>query len=587
MSEAPAAELFGALGRAVRSGQERFVLHARVGAEAARLAATMQLEGQIETADSLGQALALLGEQPFDFAVLDPEREALDVDPLEALRELGAKADLAFLMEPAPERVSEAFARGLAAALPRPLPENEALLRAHVRWLISLRRARSRGILLRGLLARHRGILERHEPAMLAALEPLIDDAAPAMRVWVLGDPDLVQAVGGGPAETTPDVVVVAAHASDGIEARLAEARTRAAGAAVILVDAAPEPARVLAAIYGGARAYVVRARGEDLPRALKLVGARRQAEAAGRRLIEGLARFGLLEHRGQAPVPSRDLGARMIADVTSRGSPFVPSGHEVLVVDDEVVVLTVLREALRRGGYNVTTAASAEEAIALLKQKVFDLVLTDKNLTGASGLDVLRFARTLTPEPAVVLITGYSSYDSAVEAMETGALDYIEKPIKDVELLRQRIRRALCRRDEQMSRVPLPELTASKPRVLLVEEQEVRRQPLAEFLGRTYEVVAVANGTEALLRLEQERFDVVLADRNLPGMTGKRVIEQAQQLLPHCASVLYTAYPSYESIQEAFEVGADAYLVRPTEDMKALEDKVAGALRSRGILLG
>jgi AmiR/NasT family two-component response regulator len=50
---------------------------------------------------------------------------------------------------------------------------------------------------------------------------------------------------------------------------------------------------------------------------------------------------------------------------------------------------------------------------------------------------------------------------------------------------------------------------------------------------------------------------------------------------------VLYTGYPSYESIQEAFEVGADAYLVRPTEDMKALEEKVAGALRSHGILLG
>jgi CheY-like chemotaxis protein len=77
-----------------------------------------------------------------------------------------------------------------------------------------------------------------------------------------------------------------------------------------------------------------------------------------------------------------------------------VPSAHEVLVVDDEAVVLTVLREILRRGGYRVTTAASAEEAIDLMQKRHFDLVLTDKNLPGASGLEVLRVARTLDPSP-------------------------------------------------------------------------------------------------------------------------------------------------------------------------------------------
>ena len=80
----------------------------------------------------------------------------------------------------------------------------------------------------------------------------------------------------------------------------------------------------------------------------------------------------------------------------------------------------------------------------------------------------------------------------------------------------------------------------------------------------------------------------MVLADRNLPGLSGLRVIEQAQRLLPHCACVLYTAYPSYETVKEAFELGVDAFCVRPSEDLKSLAEKVAGALRSRGgILLG
>ena len=123
---------------------------------------------------------------------------------------------------------------------------------------------------------------------------------------------------------------------------------------------------------------------------------------------------------------------------------------------------------------------------------------------------------------------------------------------------------------------------------MLLVEVEGGRRQLMAEFLGRTYQVTAVADGAEALRRLQDERFDVVLADRNLPGLSGLRVIEQAQRLLPHCACVLYTAYPSYDTVKEAFELGVDAFCVRPSEDLKSLAEKVAGALRSRGgILLG
>ena len=228
-----------------------------------------------------------------------------------------------------------------------------------------------------------------------------------------------------------------------------------------------------------------------------------------------------------------------------------VPTGHEVLVVDDEAVVLTVLREALRRGGYRVTTAASAEEAIDLMHKRRFDLVLTDKNLPGASGLDVLRAARNLTPAPAIVLITGYSSYDSAVEALDIGAHDYIEKPIRDVEDLRFRIRRALSRRDEQLAR------PASRPRTGRARRARAagrgrgqRRQLIAEYLGKSHHVTAAKDGDEALALLKHEHFDLVLADRHLPGGSGLRVIEHAQRLLPHCASVLYTAYPSYDSVQ-------------------------------------
>ena len=589
MADPRSAGIFAALRAAARQGEERYLVGLAPERERQRVAAALSAEGQVFQEPSTRAALDRLAAEPFELAVLDLDEDRT-WNALSAGKELRPFSDLVFLMAADPIRSGEAFAGDAAAVVPRPLPDNDALLRAHLRWLASCRRARTRGLLLRNALQRHGEELAAIEPALAKALADIAGDADHEPTVMVMGDADLVRVAGGRAVETSPDVLVASVAPSDVLDTRLREARARASGAARVLVDAAPTPERLLAALSGGARAYLVHDQLSHLGRVVAATALRRRAEVAGRRLVETLGRFGALDDAPDRPLPvsaPRDVDARLIADATSSRSAFVPSGHEVLVVDDEAVVLTVLREALRRGGYRVTTAASGEEAIDLMRQRRFDLVLTDKNLPGASGLEVLRVARGLDPPPAVVLITGYSSYDSAVEALDIGAHDYIEKPIRDLENLRFRIRRALSRRDEQLSRASKQaELAAA--RVLLVEVEGGRRKLMAEFLGRTYQVIAVADGTEALRRLQDERFDVVLADRNLPGLSGLRVIEQAHRLLPHCACVLYTAYPSYDTVKEAFELGVDAFCVRPSEDLKSLAEKVAGALRSRGgILLG
>lgn len=592
MADPRSAGTFAALRAAARTNRERFLIGLDDAVERRRLTTALEAEGEVVAEPSAEAALARLDAEPFEIVVLDADAASGRRDAVTAARELRPFADLVCVTAREPAAMGDLFAQEVAAVLPRPLPGSDALLRAHVRWLAACRRSRSRGLMLGNALARHRDELLALEPALESALSGVLAESAAPPLIMVMGDAELAKLCGGTAAPASaPDVVVVGVAAADQMDARLQEARARAAGSALLMVDGGPAPERLAAAIYGGARAYLVRDRLDGLGRVVGSMAARRRGESIGRRLLETLARFGVLDDDDRpAPAPPKDLDARLIADATAKGGAFVPSGHEVLVVDDEVVVLTVLREALRRGGYRVTTAASAEEAMDLMRKRRFDLVLTDKNLPGASGLEVLRLARTLDPPPAVVLITGYSSYDSAVEALDIGAQDYIEKPIRDVENLRFRIRRALSRRDEQMSRARAAREASDdrKGRVLVVEVEGARRQLIAEFLGRSYAVTAAANGDEALALLAKDRFDVVLADRNLPGMSGLRVIEQAQRLLPHCASVLYTAYPSYDSVKEAFELGVDAYLVRPSEDLKALAEKVAGALRSRGgILLG
>ena len=591
------AGLFASLRGAARLTQERFLVGIADAGERARVVAALSAEGVVVELFSAEQALDRLAEEPFELAVLDEGGVDAQRDPFATARELRPFADVVLLLGGDPERCSDFYAREVAALLTRPLPESDALFRAHLRWLASCRRARTRELLLGNAIASHLVELEANEPALAGALAAALSERKRQPSIMVMGDAELAKLLGCTVVSGPSDVVVVGVAADDRMDARLREARSRAAGAAVVVVDATPTSERLGAAVYGGVRAYLGRARVGEIGRVVASTASRRRAEVMGRQLVETLARFGVMDEAasaGSTPAAPQDVDAKLIADTAaSEGGAVVPSAHEVLVVDDEVVVLTVLREILRRGGYRVTTAASAEEAIDLMHKRHFDLVLTDKNLPGASGLEVLRVARTLDPQPAVVMITGYSSYDSAVEALDIGAQDYIEKPIRDVEALRFRIRRALSRRDEQLARAQASlrvdqDRKGEKGRVLVVEAEGPRRQLIAEFLGRAFNVTAAANGDEALALIKDQHYDVVLADRNLPGMSGLRVIEQAQRLLPHCASVLYTAYPSYETVKEAFEVGVDGYLARPSEDLKALAEKVAGALRSRGgILLG
>jgi CheY-like chemotaxis protein len=589
MAETGYEEILAAFRAAARLSKERFLVGVAAASERSRVVAALAAEGEVIALTSADIALERLAEESFELVVLD--QGGVQQNILTAAREIRPFADVVPIMDGDPALAADMFTKEAVAVLPRPLPASDALFRAHLRYLASCRRARTRALMLSHVIAQHRAALRTIEPALEGALASVLEACQAPPVIALLGDGELARVVGNTSSQGQADVIVLGLGETDRVELRLREARDRAAGAAVVTVDAAPTPERLAAALYGGVRAYLGRDLLPQLGRVVATAGARRRAELAGRQLIETLTRFGFMEEPARSvPAPTQDLDARLIADATSRGpSAIVPSAHEVLVVDDEVVVLTVLRELLRRSGYRVTTAASAEEAIELMRKRTFDLVLTDKNLPGASGLEVLRVARTLNPPPAVVMITAYSSYDSAVSALDIGAQDYIEKPIRDVEALRFRIRRALSRRNEQLARTRDASQEGEKQaRIMVVELEGSRRQLIAEYLRRDYDVTTAANGEEALDLLQKNQFDLVIADRNLPGMSGLRVIEQAQRLLPHCASVLYTAYPSYETVKEAFELGVDAYLVRPNQDLKSLSEKIAGALRSRGgILLG
>ena len=129
---------------------------------------------------------------------------------------------------------------------------------------------------------------------------------------------------------------------------------------------------------------------------------------------------------------------------------PAVPDAPQprprILIVDDQRNMRTTTALVLRQQGYEVFEAESGEAALSRLLAEPFDVVLTDLKMAPLDGLAVLRGALEVAPSTQVIVMTGYGTVESAVEAMQQGAYDYVSKPFKESELL-MRVQRALERR--------------------------------------------------------------------------------------------------------------------------------------------
>jgi DNA-binding NtrC family response regulator len=119
----------------------------------------------------------------------------------------------------------------------------------------------------------------------------------------------------------------------------------------------------------------------------------------------------------------------------------------KVLVVDDEVEMLTLLRNYLSREEYEVNTAPSAEIALQLLEEQDFDVVLTDLRMRGMDGLELVREVHETRPETQILLMTAFGSIETAVEAIKAGAYHFVAKPVKLPEV-GALVHKALAERD-------------------------------------------------------------------------------------------------------------------------------------------
>ncbi len=158
----------------------------------------------------------------------------------------------------------------------------------------------------------------------------------------------------------------------------------------------------------------------------------------------------------------------------------------KILVIDDEESNVRLLAMSLRSDGYEVETALSGEQGLAVFKETSPDLVLTDIKMPGMDGIEVLQKIKAMDPSAEVIIITGHGDIDNAIEALKFGASDFINKPVRD-KVLAVAIERA---KEKRAIKRQLQAYTDNLEQRVATATREIIRQSnfLASLIRSSYE---------------------------------------------------------------------------------------------------
>ena len=260
-----------------------------------------------------------------------------------------------------------------------------------------------------------------------------------------------------------------------------------------------------------------------------------------------------------------------------------VQTPAQVLVVDDEAPIRITMSDMLRRRGYEVVAAASGEEALALLHQRPFDLLLLDLRMPGLSGLDVAQRARELHPDAAIIILTGHGSLDSAVEGIRLGVFDYLLKTASPRDVL-ARVAAAIEKQKEERRRRELLQALQVVAGELAGNRREPEAEQATQGSGETWLTVGdlqistwrqMVRRGDAAVNLTPTEFRVLLCLAQQAGqvMSYQQIVqcalgyeadavEAAELIKPHIYHLRQKLEPDPAHVQYILTVRGTGYLV-------------------------
>lgn len=167
-----------------------------------------------------------------------------------------------------------------------------------------------------------------------------------------------------------------------------------------------------------------------------------------------------------------------------------------ILAVDDEAIILDSFRKILVVAGYSIDTVEKGREALGLIRKHDYDFVFTDLKMPEMDGLEVTKAVKHLRPDIDVIVITGYASIETAVETMKYGAMDYVQKPFTEDELI-DFFNKCLIKRKDRIERQMKPTVRLITPSTKESGSQHEFNVPAGIFISPNHTWVNIEmNGT-------------------------------------------------------------------------------------------
>jgi len=234
-------------------------------------------------------------------------------------------------------------------------------------------------------------------------------------------------------------------------------------------------------------------------------------------------------------------------------------STKTVLVVDDDRISREQLEKELKRNFFRTFVAPDGRTALQIVAEQPIDILVVDVNLPDMNGIKVLELTKARRPGCEAVVITGYGNQEIAIEALRTGAIDYIEKPVDPEEL-----RAALGRAQERLiDRESLSYVNT----LLVIDDEELVVKTLKEFLRKEgYEVFGALSGRAGLEIIEHHKVDVLITDVNMAGMDGIEVLQRAKHLYQDIEGILVTGHKDEQFAIRAVRAEAFDYISKPID---------------------
>lgn len=155
----------------------------------------------------------------------------------------------------------------------------------------------------------------------------------------------------------------------------------------------------------------------------------------------------------------------------------------KILAVDDEEIVLDSFRKILVLAGYSVDTVETGPEALTMAKNNDYDFVFTDLKMPEMDGIEVTKAVKHLQPEVDVIMITGYGTIESAVDVMKHGAMDYVQKPFTENELV-EMVEKFVIRRHDRIERQTRPVVHLVTPSIPESSSRHEFNVPAGAFIS-------------------------------------------------------------------------------------------------------